>query len=74
MAGAGADALEGVSVIELVRARRRMQASYLAQIDELYPDMHVCRMPLMLGEVRGAARLRAFGEQLGRPHPGPQED
>lgn len=71
MLEAGADQREGASVVELVRARRRMQASYLSQIDELYPAMHVCKMPLMLGEVRGAARLRAFGEQLGRPHPGP---
>lgn len=70
----GADKQEGASVVELVRARRRMQAAYLRQIDELYPDMHVCRMPLMLGEVRGASRLKAFGEQLTRPHPGPDPD
>ena len=49
------------------RARERMQAKYLQQIDELYEDMHVTRMPLLDGEVRGTERIRRFATFLLHP-------
>jgi arsenite/tail-anchored protein-transporting ATPase len=45
-------------------ARRRIQGKYLAQIDELYQDFHVAKMPLMSDEVRGLDSLRSFGRML----------
>jgi arsenite-transporting ATPase len=52
----------------LCAARSRMQAKYLAQIEELYPDFHVVRMPLCPAEIRGLDQLTAFGEMLVTPH------
>ena len=46
-------------------ARSRMQAKYLEQIKDLYGDLfHVVKTPLLNEEVRGSARLRAFGDFL----------
>lgn len=46
-------------------ARSRMQAKYLEQIQDLYgDDFHVVKTPLLNEEVRGTARLHAFGQFL----------
>jgi arsenite-transporting ATPase len=49
-------------------ARRRIQGKYLAQIDDLYEDFHVVKMPIMTEEVRGPAHLLGFSKMLVKPY------
>jgi arsenite/tail-anchored protein-transporting ATPase len=51
----------------LLAARSRMQATYLAQFDELYEDFHLVRTPLLAEEVRGVDALKAFSRFLVDP-------
>ena len=59
--------LEKGSQCRKCRARGRMQGKYLAQVDELYEDMHVIKMPLLDEEVRGKERIEQFAAWLMRP-------
>jgi len=55
------------SACEQCNARRKMQKKYLDQIEELYDEFNVVRMPLLVEEVRGKDRLERFSEMLIKP-------
>ncbi|KAI8906810.1 anion-transporting ATPase-like domain-containing protein, partial [Gorgonomyces haynaldii] len=53
---------------EQCQVRSKMQKKYLDQIDELYEDFHVVKMPLLTGEIRGADTIKSFSEMLVHPY------
>jgi len=57
---------------EQCNARRKMQKKYLEQIEELYDEFNVVKMPLLVEEVRGKERLEKFSEMLIHPYVPPE--
>ncbi|EEB06202.1 GET complex ATPase subunit Get3 [Schizosaccharomyces japonicus yFS275] len=49
-------------------ARRKMQQKYLSQIEELYEDFHIVKVPQVPSEVRGTEALTKFSDLLIHPY------
>jgi len=60
------------SSCEYCNARRKMQKKYLEQIEELYEDFNVVKIPMLTEEVRGSEKLRSFSEMLVKPYEAPK--
>jgi len=61
------------SACDYCNARRKMQKKYLDQIEELYDDFNVVKIPMLTEEVRGTEKLSSFSEMLVEPYDPPAE-
>jgi arsenite-transporting ATPase len=52
---------------KLCEARIKIQAKYLDQIEDLYEDFHITKLPLMEHEIRGTDHINKFSKFLLNP-------
>ncbi|KAK9474420.1 anion-transporting ATPase-like domain-containing protein [Dipodascopsis tothii] len=53
-------------------ARYRMQRKYIEQMEDLYDDFHIVKLPQLTEEVRGVAALKQFSNMLVEPYVPPE--
>jgi len=62
---------DGKSSCDLCSARSNIQKKYYSEIEDLYCDFHIIRLPLLPSEVRGVEHIANFSQWLLKPYTAP---